>query len=576
MREQALKDLLRNRFLFIILFAIILISIFSTVLNFKLSIENEKRSMNESLRQAQINVETHMTMVEDYLSLAVSNPVIQKNLTRKHESKKEILECINSSNEILMSIDLFKKSLSSLNLFVFSDDYPLYSTQTNYSNTLFSAKQLETNIWFINTLKQKGKTYWYIDDKNTDEITINAARIVPDCNNPAKILGIIRATIPLKKYIEHLNLISFGNTGYTFLVVGQDVYYNEDKTSIESIKEKMNKILNSYLEVVLPIKSTDWNIMGIIPYQILYQNALQNLLLIFIVFLITSIIASLLFVNFSNKISYPISSLCQQMNKMKKTRLSWTKSTCVEIQQLYGTYNCMLDDMESLMLAREDAFKKLKEAELSFLQAQMNPHFLYNTLESLNSLIALRDNNRATIMVNNLGSFLRNVLSSDDNFILLKKEIQQVEAYFKIQQIRHSDKIKLNLKIPDPIPDYKIIKLILQPLVENSLIHGFPDIDYIGVITIDIFEDEQWLYLQVADNGLGTDIDLLNHLLCQEEIENKTESNFYCIQNIQRRLRACYGQNSSFSYEENEAGGVTAKIQIPKPHIISKEGNENA
>lgn len=575
MKAQSLKELLRNRFLFIILFAIILISIFSTILNLNLSIKNEKRAMNEALRQAQINVETHMSMVEDYLSLAISSPVIQKNLTRKNESKSQIMENINSSNEILMSIDLFKKSLSSLNLFVFSNVYPSYSIQSKYSNTIFSSKGTEAEIWFINTLSQKGKTHWFIDENNTDEITINASRTVLDCSNPSRILGVIRATIPLKKYIEHLNSISFGNKGYAFLATDQTVYYDGNKVSIESINEKMHKVLSNYIEVVLPIKSTHWNIMGMISYSILYQNALKNLVLIFIVFMITTLIASLLFVSFSNKISYPISSLCNQMNLMKKIHLPHTNSTCIEIYQLYNTYNCMLDDMQSLMLAREDALKKLKHAELSFLQAQMNPHFIYNTLQSLNSLISLGNNNKAILMVNNLGSFLRNVLTSEDNSILLEKEIQQVVSYFKIQQIRYSDAIHLDLKIPDPVPKYKIIKLILQPLVENSLIHGFSDINYIGIITIHIYEDEQWLYLEVSDNGLGTDTEMLNHLLCQQN-EKKSESNFYCIQNIYRRLHACYGQNSAFSYEENKTGGVTSKIKILKSIIDSKEGENNA
>lgn len=444
MKAQTLKQLLKKRYLFIILFAITLMYLFSTILNLITAMKNEKQNMNESLNQAQINVHTHMNMVEDYLSLTIANPQIQQHLSHIPKGEKETIDYINSFNETLMSVDLFKKSISTLDLFVFDPNniYPFYSNSTKYSNAIFSTEFVSTNIWFINTLRKKGETYWFIENQN-NKITVNASRTVIDCSNPSRIFGVIKASIPIEKFIDHLNSLSFGEKGLAFLITEGHAYFHETEISKSSMDDKIHEQFNKHLKVSLPIKNTNWSIMGVASYEILYQNALNNLYLIFIVFLITSLIATYLFVNFSNKISFPISNLCFKMNKMEKTSLFQTTSFCVEIDQLYHSYNHMLDDMNSLMLAREDALKKLKEAELSLLQAQMNPHFLYNTLESLNALISIGENQKATTMVNSLGIFLRNTLN-DNDLIPLEKEIEHVVSYFKIQQIRYSNRIELN------------------------------------------------------------------------------------------------------------------------------------
>ncbi|WP_333813394.1 sensor histidine kinase, partial [Muricomes intestini] len=178
--------------------------------------------------------------------------------------------------------------------------------------------------------------------------------------------------------------------------------------------------------------------------------------------------------------------------------------------------------------------------------------------------IALEKNEHAVMMISGLDKFLRSSLNNGNNFITLEKEIEQVSSYIQIQKLRYSDRVEMYLDIPSPLPDYKIIKLILQPLVENSIMHGFKDLNATGRITITVKETGQCLYLLVADNGWGSDIEMLNYLVRCGTLYKEDNVNFYCIQNVYLRLQNCYGDHADLTYEENADGGVTAVIRIDK------------
>ena len=201
---------------------------------------------------------------------------------------------------------------------------------------------------------------------------------------------------------------------------------------------------------------------------------------------------------------------------------------------------------------------------MAALQSQMNPHFIYNTLESISALIATKDSLHAGEMITGLGNFLRSSLNNGNNYISLEKEVEQVCSYFQIQKLRYANRIELKLSLPSPLPDYRIIKLILQPLVENCILHGFKEMEEIGLITLSIWESESVLFLSVADNGLGSDIEMLNYLVRRRTLYKEDNPNFYCIQNVYQRLCNCYGGQADLIYKENADGGVTATISIAK------------
>ncbi len=564
--KKTLEKILFRNYMYLILTAALLISIFSAILDASSTLSNEKKNMYESLKQAQININKHTQMIEDYLTLTHADSELQGRIKELNKHPSTML--LTKINETLFSVDLFKKNLDSMQIFAYEPDsfLPAFSSTSRYNNARFCAGSVSSFEWFQNTLKANGKTYWFVDTKTFPKPTLCAARILYDINNTTRQLGVIKANVTIEKLIRHLGSISFGDKGYALIEADGLLLHPYTEVPViitESLPDHKEHLANSHLVVEFPIITEGWHVAGVISSFELYKNTLQNLLPITLVFAFALLLAALLSRKSSRKISLPVHSLCQQMQKMEPASGHGVHN-CIEVNQLYDTYNGMLVKNEELIKSREETLLKFKQAEMAALQSQMNPHFIYNTLESISALIATKDNEHAALMITGLGKFLRSSLNNGNNYITLEKEIEQVSSYVEIQKLRYANQIELRLNLPSPLPDYRIIKLILQPLVENSIVHGFKDLDYLGLITITVRETKEQLYLSVADNGWGSDIEMLNYLVRRRTLYKEDNVNFYCIQNVYQRLENCYGEHADLTYEENDDGGVTAVICIDK------------
>lgn len=564
--EKGFEKILFRNYMYLIITAALLISIFSAVIDAANTLANEKQNMYESLKQAQININNHTQMIEDYLTLTHANSGLQNKIKDLNSNPSASL--LTEINEALFSVDLFKKNLDSMQIFAYEPGnfLPAFSPSSQYSNALFSAESVSSSEWFQNTLKSGGQTYWFVDTQTFQKPTLCAARIFYDVNNVSRQLGVMKANVTIEKLIRHLGSISFGDKGYALIDANGLLLhpYEEIPGFIsDNLPDKKTTLSITHLLVEFPIITDGWEVIGIISSWELYRNTLQNLLLIGLVFAFTLLLAGLLSRKSSRKISLPVHRLCLYMQKMEPAD-SQNTHNCIEINQLYDTYNGMLEKNEELIKSREETLLKFKQAEMAALQSQMNPHFIYNTLESISALIATDDNHHAAMMVTGLGKFLRSSLNNGNNYITLEKEIEQVSSYVEIQKLRYANKIRLHLDLPSPLPGFRIIKLILQPLVENSIVHGFKDMEETGEIKITVKETDRCLYLSVSDNGWGSDIEMLNYLVRQRTLYKEDNVNFYCIQNVYQRLTNCYGGHAGLTYEENDAGGVTALIHIDK------------
>ncbi|GEM_PF-4218663 len=566
-KAKRFDQILLKNYIYLIILCALMIGLLSAFFDIRHTMRSEKGIIAESLEQAQLNLDRHIEMVEDYLSLTHANATIQQSIISKDNSSTGIVARTAVMNSTLFSIDPFKKSIDSMHLFAFDSEgiYPDFGIGTMYSNAVFSSSRVSDREWFLNTLANNGRTYWFIDMDSEAEPTVCAARILFSTSAPSQRLGVIKATMSLDKFCSHLSKISFGNKGDTYLSAGEQIFSasQSGKTyPLVSLDDLPAADSHLHLRLERPLES-GWKIIGIIPFQELYRNVFQNLLLIVLAVVTAAVTASFVSLRISKKISFPIQELCRNMSALKPLP-TVPDDNCIEINQLCGTYQSMLIEMEQLIKTREETAMKLKQAELSALQSQINPHFIYNTLESINALVATGSSDDASSMITGLSTFLRSSLNNGNTLISLKQEIQQAVSYFQIQQFRFSNRITLELDLPEQIPECRIIKLILQPFIENCIVHGFKDIDYIGVILLSLQETDNELIIKIADNGLGSDIEMLNYLLKQRTLYRDDNVNFYCIQNVYQRLQNCYGQHFALYYEENDQGGVTVCISIEK------------
>ena len=242
-----------------------------------------------------------------------------------------------------------------------------------------------------------------------------------------------------------------------------------------------------------------------------------------------------------------------------------------EAMELTGSFNVMVSKMDALMNNVYQEQKKLRKAEMKALQAQINPHFLYNTLDSI--LWLNRDGKREEIqvMVEALTRLFRIGLSRGKDIISIRDEIAHVESYLKIQAIRYGDKFDYMVDVDETFMDFQVPKLILQPLVENAIYHGLKlkaGKGHIEIRTVDLVKDYQIL---VKDTGKGIPPEKLKML--NELLQGSTEASVkvYGVANVNERIKILFGNQYGLRFQSEENIGTTAILYLPKRFYVEEE-----
>lgn len=321
-------------------------------------------------------------------------------------------------------------------------------------------------------------------------------------------------------------------------------------------KNSKGKILVSYKKI-LPL---EWTIISLTPMSELNGELISFNRVIIAVIIFCSIVGIVMALLLSDNISYPIRKLVKSMSTVQSGNfdISLEYKRNDEFAYLFNTYKKMVREIKELIDKLYISEVKKKEAELKSLQAQINPHFLYNTLDSVNWMALELDATNISTMVTSLSNFFRYSLSKGNNIITLGDEKIQVESYLKIQKIRFQEKLDYCIDFDKDILDYLTVKLILQPIVENSILHGINKMRGKGFISVTGLLKDKIVEIKIRDNGAGADVEELNHIL-----EEKGNSTSFAIKNVNDRIRHYFGNEFGIRFLGNEDSGVTVLIRFP-------------
>ena len=243
-----------------------------------------------------------------------------------------------------------------------------------------------------------------------------------------------------------------------------------------------------------------------------------------------------------------------------------------EINVLARTFNTMSDEIAGLMEKTKEEQKNLREAELKLHQEQINPHFLYNTLDSIVWLAEGGNNQQVVEMTTDLSDFFRTVLSGGNDFITVAEEESHIRSYLKIQKIRYEDILDYHIEIEPEIENRVILKMTLQPIVENALYHGIKNKRGGGKITIRGYGNGEDMIFEVVDNGIGMDESTLKELrkkLRGEKSRLDSKKGGFGLNNVAQRIRMYYGGHSDIVITSKENEGTCVKVRLGR----SKEEN---
>ena len=303
------------------------------------------------------------------------------------------------------------------------------------------------------------------------------------------------------------------------------------------------------------------------------QLARQSMILIIssvVLMTVLFLIVLLYSMKVSRRITEPIMSLTRKAGQFGIRDFSQAtpiETDIRELQILDQSFNAMTGHITGLMNKQIENERSLHRAELELLQAQINPHFLYNTLDSIVVLAESDREEDVVDMITSLSTFFRNSLSEGEDIHTLRAEFAQAASYLEIQQIRYSDILDYSIDVSEDIQDCMIPKLILQPLIENALYHGIKNRRGRGHITITGSREGDNILLRVQDNGAGMDTEQLRQL--QNEIYQEKQGSFG-LWNVHQRIRLYCGEKYGLSFQSAPGEGTTVTVTLPADGMTAK------
>lgn len=374
-----------------------------------------------------------------------------------------------------------------------------------------------------------------------------------------------------------------GRGGYLYLMdgAGEIVYHPRQQLIYAGLLEENNAAAAAYADgshnevyqgqrrqvTVKTVGYTGWKLVGVVPSESLWDNYGQ--LLLFVLFIVIFSVFLLVLVNL--RLSAWITAPLKKLDRAVKELEAGAESVDLqvngpyEVEHLSRSVQSMVSTMRHLMDDILQQEEQKRRSELDVLQSQINPHFLYNTLDSV---IWMTENGRtedAVVMLTSLARFFRISLSRGSNIITVAEELEHARHYLTIQKMRYKNKFSADISAADGVESLYTIKLIVQPILENAIYHGMDYADGDGRICIQAFREREDVIIEVADNGPGMPEEVVERLLDQggAYASADTKGSGIGLRNVHRRIQLTFGRAYGLTIFSEPDDGTVVRIRLP-------------
>lgn len=304
--------------------------------------------------------------------------------------------------------------------------------------------------------------------------------------------------------------------------------------------------------------------------QMELESSLQEKQILLICFGIWLVLGgAVLLCSIYKNISEPLQLLAQGMQNVNEGRMESIafayrrkdefSGLMERFQEMVAHIQCIIDEMLQLEKTKRQTQELARESEIRALQAMINPHMLYNTLDIINWLALKRGARDISRVICNLANFFRYSLSKGKDYITFAEEFKQIDSYLSIQKLRFYERMDYQIDFPEELMGCYTLKLILQPFVENCVVHAFTHTSNFGFIRICGRQKENDILLTIEDNGVGADVEKLQAILGSDDQDTK----HYGMRNVAERLRLCFGERYTVRFARNAENGLTVSILLP-------------
>ncbi|PCL90082.1 cache domain-containing sensor histidine kinase [Paenibacillus lautus] len=561
---------LRHKFFFI--FLIVIILPFSLLIYYSYSstrstiTEHTYTALGGSLAQINTNVEKRLEYYNQLSNILYMDAQLRNYLSTDYEQAYYYLDAFQYINRTLPSLMTLNANI--LGITIYTGNHTLYSDGQYVKYTEELPGAMEEQV-----LDAAGNTVYFHSGNfkaNDAHITIARSLSYFSLQHP---YGILTMDINANEFYSLIKMENDNKSVYIIdefggvISTGDQSLQSNQLFDVFPIQERMTQDAGSFdmkingQERFFTYKklSNGWSTVITVPYDELLANANQATKNV-IWFSVLAIGIAILLIYFTTKVmTKRIEVLLQQIRKVERGdfRLSIKPMGHDEIGQVSFAFNKMASTIQSLI---HDVYVKeiaRKESELNTLQAQINPHFLYNTLSSISSLAIKEGAMQVYQMVNYLAKYYRVSLNKGKRIILLEQEINLVKNYVAIQKIRFRDKLHMHYDLDEQLFGNTTIKLILQPFIENCINHAIGDESGIN-INVKLRQEGDDILLQVIDDGIGMTPEQLDRALSKSD-----NLSGYGVKNVNDRIKLTYGEEYGVSIFSRLGIGTAVTIRIP-------------
>ena len=538
--------------------------------------ENSSQYTQTIIQQMNQNIDSYIDYMENIAYLISSNEDVQDYLFSDEidsEGRYRILkqfETILDSRSDIRNVGIISKSGRML--------------INNGSKSVNHDLNLNTQEWYTQALNSpEGPT---LTSSHVQHIisgerpwVITLSRGIRDRSGSGEKEGVFFIDLNYSAISGLCDQSTVGTKGYAFILdaKGNIVYHPQQQLYNELQTENISLIMDTDDDTVLTgtgnngklysisrSDKTGWTVVDCTNVRELLSKSRQAQS-IYVLTAVVLVIVALLFSRFmARSITLPIQKLRDSMKKVQEGDFSVSDvvvDSRNEIGSLTKSFDVMTRRIQELMEQNVHEQEQKRKSELKALQSQINPHFLYNTLDSIIWMAEGKKNEEVVLMTASLARLLRQSISNEDEVVPIANEVEYARGYLTIQKMRYKDKLEFQIEVDPSILHIPLIKLVLQPIIENAIYHGLKYKESKGLLIIKGFPKDGNAVLQVIDDGVGMDEETLAHIYDRHKVNY--HSNGVGVYNVQKRLKLYYGEDYGITYESAPGEGTTATITIP-------------
>lgn len=547
-------------------------------LSYKNSINfSQNENTNQIIKQINNNIESYVNNTENIINYMSMDPRILKflndnkleNNDMEDEAYKSIYNFIKFNPEIagIMIVNNNGGYISDVMNKVSRDSL---TTEEWYSKAYNDSE----NIHLFT--KPIGRNIDNIFRYSADEVFSMSKAVIDSTTNEIK--GIILIDIKLDAIKNIIENSKPGTAGFIYIMdSNKDIVYTPVNNIVYRIENKWLEDINNriiikningenYQLTKITSNYTNWETIGVFPESESLRVIKYITYYSLGVAILALIIAQILVIIFTRSIVNPIQKLKKLMKRAQEGDLtvSFNAKYSDEIGELGSSFNTMVKEIDNLISLVQIEEKNKRIAEMNVLQAQIKPHFMYNTLDTIRWMAEEHNEEDIVEIIEAFTNLLRISLSKGKEIISVKEELSHVQSYLTIQKIRYEDKLDYDIEFDENILNYKVIKLILQPLVENAIYHGIKEKRGNGKIIIICRVEGNSLYFIVQDDGKGMEKEVLDKI--NKTLINSNEKGNeigYGIFNVNARIKLIYGEEYGLTYKSIYGEGTVVELKHP-------------